>query len=467
MDRRQLFGGLGAAAVAGLLVGCQSDSSTSASGGPKLRWWDHISGNDGLVDSMFKDFTAETGMPVEYTYQQSTKLGQSLQLAKQSNELPDVHTNVGLDLPLQQLVDGGWFQPLQLPDEFERMIPEDDRVEGINVIDGKLYSFPASGSRFYNGNMWHNREILTKAGVEPPTTYDEMLQACRKVKEVDPQIKGFILNSGGTFNRAADDMVQASGFEGMSGQLFATGEIRWHDDHYVEMLEFMMALHRDKHVVQGQFNSDTARPRFMIGQAAFLLDGMWTVASVKTEGEQFLDKLGVSGPLTATGTPDPITYRPRVLGEYYVSAQSEHPAEASALLGRMLTPEFAVWSARRMFQMPRDTSGLDDPEVVPVFADQLRRAQDHVFATPQLARRDPELARSMSKVPATKPDLVTLLQGLIAGELTDIRGELKKMSDTANANRDKVLKENNLDVSDLAFPNWKPGQDYTAEMYES
>ncbi len=55
------------------------------------------------------------------------------------------------------------------------------------TYNGKLYAIPW----FNNGpGLFYRKDLLTKAGLQPPKTYDELLAACQKLQT--PQIAGFI-----------------------------------------------------------------------------------------------------------------------------------------------------------------------------------------------------------------------------------------------------------------------------------
>lgn len=470
MRRRSMLGAVGlvtAGLTSGLAVGCRSSSAPSSPSASTLTWWDHVSGNEDLKTTFFADYTKETGVGVEYTYQQSSKLGQALQLAKRSNQLPDVFTTAGLGLPFLGLVDGGWFQPLQWGDEENKRIPTDYRVDGLNAVDGKLYSFPVQGSRLFNANLWHNKDLLEQAGIEPPATYDELRHACVMIKKATPQVKGLVINQDATFGLMVDNAAQSAGFQGADGSLFRTGEFRWHDDAYVEWLEFLLSLDRDGHLLQGQFNSDSARGRFAAGQCAFLLDGIWTPGTIKQYAEPFLPKLGVSGPITPEPGREPVMYRSPTLSKYYLSGSSKHPSQASKLLAMLTTPAFSSFIASRMLQTPLDPDQLDNPDVEPVFRDQVKKALTRAFMMPEVARRDPKFASILSKIKPVKPGLNEIFQGLLSGQLTDARAALRQFSDDSTGAREDVLEHNKLTVDDVSFPNWKPLHDYTQEMYQA
>lgn len=472
-DRRRFLtlaaGTLGVAGL-GFTAACSGDDAEgpggSASGG-SLTWWDHTTGNEELLAPIFKAYTADTGINVEYTYYQAAKMAQTLQLARTSEELPDIHTIAGLEMPLSQLVADGWFQPLQLSDKADSSIPQESKVEGINVFDGKLYGFATTGSKFFNANTWFNRELIEQAGLDPeqpPGTFADFRAACKKVQS-GTKAKGLILNTGATLNMVIDNLAQSAGFEGASGTLFRTGEIQWHADPYVEVLEFLQSVHQDKYVVEGQFTSDTARPRWMVGQAAFMIDGIWIPGAVKAESAPFLDKVGVGAPLTPGADQEGLMYRPTGGGTYFLSQQSSQPKEAGALMEQLLTDEYQLGVARGMAQPPLNLDLLEDAEVHESFRKPLQLAAERCFTTPQLVRKSPEAAQAVAGVPKAKPGMLEIVQGLISGDVTDIRGTLKKLSDSSAAGRDKALKKAGLSVDDMAFPNWKPEQDFTEDMY--
>lgn len=475
LDRRRFLtlaaGTLGATGL-GLTTACSGDDTEDPGGaasGGSLAWWDHTTGNKELLAPIFEAYTADTGIQVDYTYYQAAKMAQTLQLARTSEELPDIHTIAGLELPLSQLVADGWFQPLQLSAEADSSIPEDSKVEGLNVFDGKLYGFPTTGSKFFNANTWFNRELIEQAGLDPeqpPQTFDEFREACKKVQS-GSKAKGLILNTGATLNLVIDNLAQSAGFEGAAGTLFRTGEIQWHADPYVEVLEFLQSVHKDKYVVEGQFTSDTARPRWMVGQAAFMIDGIWIPGAIKAESAPFLDKVGVGAPLTPGAGQEALMYRGAGGGTYFLSKQSTHPKEASALMEGLLTDEYQLGVARGMAQPPLNPELLEDSEVHESFRKPLQLAAERCFTTPQLVRKSPEAAKAVAAVPKAKPGMLEIVQGLISGDVTDIRGTLKKLSDNSAKGRDQALKKAGLGVSDVAFPSWKPEQDFTEDMYAS
>src|SRR5690606_25188987 len=107
----------------------------------------------------YDKFTAETGGAVEYTYVQTAKLGQTLQLAKQSDQLPNIHSTAGLGLSTPALIADGWLQPLSWDDQTTSAFGEDGLVEGLHKFDGKIYSFPIFADKQYVSALWYNKDF--------------------------------------------------------------------------------------------------------------------------------------------------------------------------------------------------------------------------------------------------------------------------------------------------------------------
>ena len=80
------------------------------------------------------------------------------------------------------------------------------------------------------------------------------------------------------------------------------------------------------------------------------------------------------------------------------------------------------------------------------------------------------MARSMrSGVAMTtpvSPHLGDIIQGYLGGQVSDLRGELTKLSDAFSRDLDTAIEEAsaagaNVSRDDWAFPDWERGQDYT------
>lgn len=462
---------LGACDTAPAGVGPGGSGSTGS-----LTWWDHTPNLQAANQRIFELFAKEPGgVPVDYTYHQTAKLGQALQLAKQSGQLPDVHSLAGLMLPPSVLVEEGWLQPLQLDDEARQRLPENALVEGIHILDGELYTVPIFNDRQYWSATWFNKEMLAAADVAPPTTYDEFRTAARAVQNATEEgTYGWIFNLGMP-PRVAEHvnfLAQAAGFEGFAGELYRTGEIAYHDDAYVTVIEFLLSLQKDGLLFPGSQTLDdkNGRVRWAAGAAGFFIDGPWCPGTLKLDAAEFLDKIDVAPILRPDASTPVATYRGRQGGMYWIAKSSRMAEQASQLLGHQTERQYYIDIANGMAQPPLDLSVLADADVHPAWRKLVGWYGEQVFLAPVAVIRNPEIELVTAEAKPVQPDLGTVVQGMFSGDVSDVRGALKQLSDKTQKDRERSLaaakkKGARVELDDWAFPDWQPRQDFTTEMY--
>jgi multiple sugar transport system substrate-binding protein len=486
VNRRTFLATASAAAVAGL-TGCGDSGSSGGAGksGQKLVWWDHTPNIRPANEKAFAKFAKESGgMPVDYTHYQTSKLGQALKLAKQSDQLPDVHSSAGLDLPLPALVKEGWFQPIQLGEEALGRLPKDALVEGIHTLDGKVYTVPITATKQYWAANFFNRELVEKAGLDPanpPKTYDEFRAACKAVKEKGGgRATGWIFGLGqpGRVAEQVSFMAQAAGFQGTggganhAGQLFKTGEFAYDSDPYITVIEFLLSLQKDGLMFAGSQTLDdqVARVRWATGVAGYFFDGPWCPGSTEKDAKQFLDKLDV-GPMLVPESGMPVTaYRAPQGGFYFLSGASKKADAANKLLAYQTTKEYFTDICKGMGPPPLDPSVVADSGAHQAWKKVVGWFDKDVFVEPVPVVRNPEVQKVIREMKDVKPNLGDIVGGMFAGDVTDVRGALKKLTDASEKERARALAVSKkagvkADEADWAFANWQPRKDYTKEMY--
>ena len=475
--RRTFLAGAAAAAAATAATGC--DSGGSSAGARTLSWWDHSPNLKPINTKTFAAFEQRPdGAKVQYTQQQTSKMGQTLQLAKQSGQLPDVTTAAGLDgLPLSSLVEGGWFQPLQLDDEaLDRLKP--NLFDGFHRIDGELYTFPLFSMRTHNTALWFNTELTEKAGLDPaapPRTFDDFRAAARKLQDASAGGNGWICNLAMTDRVGAQvsELAQCSGFPGARGQLFRTGEFAYHDQAYLTAIEFLLSMAKDRLMAPGSNTMDDkeARARFATGRVGYYLDGPWCAGVINETLKVFSPKLGGTGMLTAEAGAKPAVYVGPTQGMYHVTAKAKDPALASKLLSMATTDEYYTGIASGMARPPLDLKAIEKAGVLPAYKAVVDSFETEVFLGPHELLKNPAVSAVQAKSKPIKPGLGEIVQGAFSGDVTDLRAELTKLSDKANKERDAniaAVKGAGVQVSrgDFAFADWRPGADYGLERYK-
>lgn len=428
-----------------------------------------------LFDSIFERIAAETGLTFDNHHEPLGSIEKSLQLARQSQEMPDLHTLAGLKIPVTALHKDGWFHPLDLGDAADRL-PEGSQIEGLHVFDGTTYSFPFASFRQYWAPVWYLEDVVAKADLDPddpPRTWDEFRQACRQVTKSSGEKMYGWTSKLAVANGMAPEMLeiaQAAGFEGAEGVDFRSGEYAYHSDPIVETVEFLRSLHTDGLMFPGSMSMDPHEGplRWMSGSSAYWMDGPWLPGVVDEQQDETLsERLRVAPILVPDREHEPTVYHGPNGGGIWISDQSEHPDECSDLLAQhFTTKEFFVGVAESS-AVPADLSVVPDADVHPMYQKLITWYAQDVFLAPSAVVRNPEVSKVTAEMRQVKPDLGAILQGFFSGDVTDLRAALKKLSDDSMAEREraleKVAKEGvSLSQDDWAFPNWTPRKDYAS-----
>lgn len=473
-------GALAAAAAGGFLTSCGDDSGSPESGSSKgssgkIRWWDQFLPKAELEKSFFAKFHDDGGPEVEYTVYNPAEQGEALQLAKQSNELPDVFTLAGLKTPPAVLQQGGWFQPLTNADEIKANFPEGTFIDGIHIFDGDLYSFPLGTSRGYVTLPWGNKEMLDQAEIEVtdgPQSFDDFREKVRTAQEKVGK-PGLVLNLNFPERMAnfVVDLAQNAGFDGGThgpGQEavdYATGAFSFHHDAVLEALDFLLSFQKDKLLLpaSSQLDARQARTQWAGGAAVWFIDGPFAAGVVKTDLPDFMKNLAVTQMPTADGSEPIVTNQPKG-GDLWISAESQYAEDASELLLAFTGDEFRTGQAEAMDGGPFDLTVVPDSDAHDTFKQCCAWYEQFGKLAPSPIAKNPEVALVIAKMKPVDPDFGAIIQGAFSGDVSDVPAALKKLSDDMELSREAAIKESGLDVSpdDWAFPDWVRGEDYTS-----
>lgn len=481
ISRRALLGGSGALAAAAVLGACGgggggggngSGGSGGGGGAGGLRWWDHYSALQGFHKDWAAQESKALGANITYTYNEVTKAAQALQLANQSQQLPDIFSNT-LGIPLSALVKDKWIGEITLSKEATARLPKGSFTEGVTNLGGKLYGLPLFAFRQYSTATWFNTEIITKAGIDPnnpPSTYDAYREACKKVKATGGAAMTLALGDPVRIRDQMDDMAQAGGFAGYQGLKFVTGEYAYDDDAYLTAIEFWKEMSSSGYIVPGSanFTVANARTRWASGAAGFFIDGPWCAGGVKRILEAFVPKLNV-GPILKPETSSPgFTYRGAPGAQFFRAGNSKDPEHASKLLESFTTPEYQKGLAAGMDQPPLNLDVVATADVIEPYKKVVSFFKKTVYKAPQPLIKNPQVAaaQALSKPIATQ--LGNIIQGYLGGDVPDLKVALRKLNSDFEKDREQSIKAANakgakVSADDYAFKDWKPGADYTSK----
>lgn len=441
--------------------------------GADLQWWDQFAPLEALHQEVFAAYAEASGGSVEHTVTNPQEQGQSLQLAFQSDQMPDVFTLAGVGVPAAQLQSQGWFSALAWSEETRAMLPEGAVIEGTHIFDGELYSFPIFTFRQYETVTWYNRQLLEQADVDPenpPGTWDEFRAATRAVREAGgDEVYGWILPIGfpGRLEAEVHELVQGAGFRGAAGLNFETGEYGFASDPYVDVIEFLLALQADGvlHPASSSLDAREARARWATGIAGFFFDGPWNIGVATDEFADFAPSMG-AGPILVRDAGTPVIHQPPTGGTFWISSQSENVQAASDLLATLLSSEYQVGLANRMDQPPIDLDAVDQADVNPEYSKVVGFYREQVFLAPSPTQKNPAVAAVEAAMRPVEPNLGQIIQGAFSGDVTDIRSALQQFNDGMSQQREEAIAQvtgEGMEVSqdDWTFPDWQPGSDYS------
>jgi raffinose/stachyose/melibiose transport system substrate-binding protein len=180
----------------------------------------------------------------------------------------------GVDPPAwQTLIDAG--QLMDLTDQTFVKNYDPTAIADGGSFDGKVYALPL-GRVSYSG-MFANLDLLEKVGVEVPTTWDELVAACKAVKDAGYQC----MTAGG-----ADGWPIFVGSYGLLGSMYPdqaglveglwTGDLAWNDEKGKELFSRYQTYATDmlEDGVTG-LSHDAAIVRYAAGDVAFAPTGVW------------------------------------------------------------------------------------------------------------------------------------------------------------------------------------------------
>ncbi len=236
----------------------------------------------------------------------------------------DVYVNAGVVADLTDILqnqEADWYNSFT-DGIFERL-----------TYDGKIMAVPTN---FAAACVYYNTEMFADAGVEVPTTFDELLDACQKLQDA-----GYtpISCSAGTpwcLSMIAGYLCDR---QGVDLAAIAAHEANWTDDVCVEAGEKLKALSAYFQETAAGDSNDQATANFYNGEAAMLVQGSWAIGQINGNNPDFEDSCGVFQFPGIDGANDPNRMIVKT-DNLLMSASTESP-EACVALMKMFTDETA------------------------------------------------------------------------------------------------------------------------------
>ncbi len=316
-----------------------TDTSASSGSGDEeqITWmfWDDLDATDDLITKGYKDVIDRFNEDYAGKYhcnvvttnleEYDTKLNALIA----AGETPDVFTcNPGPNLT--QYVDSGVAADLTDILQNKESDWYSNFTDGIFerlTYDGKIMAVPTN---FAAACVFYNTDIFKEAGVEVPTTYDELIDVCKKIK--DAGYTPISCSAGTTWclSMIAGYLCDREGGpDNLQG--ITDGTLDWTDQTFIDAGTKLKELSQYFQDTAAADSNDQATANFYNGDAAMLVQGSWAIAQINGNNPDFQDNCGVFQFPAIEGGADPNRMIVKT-DNLVMSATTEHQDACIALM---------------------------------------------------------------------------------------------------------------------------------------
>ncbi|MDR0886759.1 MAG: extracellular solute-binding protein [Clostridiales Family XIII bacterium] len=313
------------------LAGCGSKGKSSSGGGDAdktITFWNI--GAEG-VNKVLLSYPVElfneqsdSGYEVEFVATQNDSYKEKLVVAMSSGECPDMYTSWSGG-PMNEYIESGFAQPLD--DLYEKYGLTDRLMEaGIaqSTYDGKIYAVPT-----YNisvAGTYYNKEMFEKYGLEVPKTISELEAVCAKLKENG--ITPFALANSTKWTGSMYFQLLAARYGGLEPfQAAVDGSGSFEDESFVYAGEKIQEWVEKGWFPEGvnSLSEDDGQGRQLLYQdkAAMDLIGSWYTGTLKSDSEEFYEKVGWFPFPAVDGKEDNLPIALGTVGDQFISFNCE------------------------------------------------------------------------------------------------------------------------------------------------
>lgn len=448
-----------------------------------FRWLDSGDTKAVFWRAFFEKYQEARGnITVEYDGLPWNEIAKIVPLGIQNGNLHDVFS-IPQGITSAQAFSEGWIRPYDdlLPNlaEIKAQYPAGSFIEGINMFDGKTYCLPHSTSKRTSTMLLYNNDYLQEAGYDPAgtvLTWDDFREAAKKVTANGAGGYYGIIIGGNQLNRwgaVVGDLARFAGMSTLDHIDLRTGEYAYASDEYVAAMELLLAMNDDGSFFPGylSINAPQARAQIAQGAAGMILQGLWCLPQWKAENPEFNWNTAHT-PVADPGNVAPLHVSTATGNEMWIYSGSEHPEIAADIMHYWVSLDGQyAWNAIAGVSDPgynpeaMSTASTDEREL------RALQVQNDMFKVgPSPLIRNQAVAQVNLELKAITPNFNEVIQGLMAGQLTDAKAQFQDLADRANAELDRAIKaaqDKGADVSreDYVFSNWNPAADYTEADY--
>jgi raffinose/stachyose/melibiose transport system substrate-binding protein len=221
-----------------------------------------------------------------------TTWDQQLQVLAGNNALSDFGMAGGTPSLMQEFIEADLV--VNLSEELEKLGVADRIVPAAESTIKALYgedSMYALPTELNIEGFWYNKQLLEDAGVEPPTTWDELGEAAATLQDAGVQPFVAAGKDGWPVTRLVGNyLFRSLGADAL--QKVADGEASLTDSEYVEAADAVAEFGAEGYFgdAAGSIDYNTAMNQFLTGGGAFFYMGSWALGNFNDSAQ---NKIGV------------------------------------------------------------------------------------------------------------------------------------------------------------------------------
>lgn len=405
-----------------------------------------------------------------------------INLAFESGNAPDVYM-LPNNAAISVMVDNNRVMAWNEFDDYEDFMaqyPETRFVEGINVLDGNVYTFDPFVTLpwlqlYVNLNVYEEAGLIDEDGNPMlPTTLAEMVENARVIREETGRY-GF--GFSGTQDWATwwwlwgcqfTEPIFVDGHP--SGWNPVTGQFEWASNQCISDLLDTLIMIRDEDLMLPDtlmIDDEQARAFFAEDEFAHLIGGTWIMPGWADTHPDFTNYTAMEFPLVNAeeqGGGFYVSGGGRFLG---INPNTEHPEAAWEFYKFMHSETFGQLWAETGNGLAIMTPGeVEDYEAFTPAWQNIFAMSEDVFNSPQPAVVNPDIAQV--EITLIGPWEGQVLLGILTGQIDDVDDALADLDERylealEQGIADAQAAGADVSIDDYIFPDWNPLEDYKYE----
>ncbi|WP_138419231.1 ABC transporter substrate-binding protein [Sinomonas gamaensis] len=402
---------LAAVGVAALSVGMAACGSTgmggssggsNSSGGTAITTWALSGASNDMFQKSFDEWNkAHPDEKINASYFATNAYKDKIRTAIGSDQAPTLIYNWGGGV-LKGYVDAGKVMDLsdivkQNPALKDKFTPS---VADGGVIDGKTYAIPLAPVTPVH--FYYNKDVLAKAGVNPPQTWDDLLAAIPKIKAAGAAPISIGGGSKWPYLMWEEYLVDRLGGPDVFKNILANKPNAWSDPAVIKANTMIQQLVDAGAFVDGfssvQADSSADLALLVSGKAGILMQGAWDYPSVSKIDPKFISsgKLGYGAfPAVPGGKGDPKDVAGNPTSYWSISSKAT-PAQVKTAVDYLVN---GLWDQSYVDGM------ISSGEVPPLkgLDDRVQKAGDYPAAIYKMTNEAPSFQMSWDLALAPAP----------------------------------------------------------------